>query len=144
MKATAKRQCKTVFQLTWTVGIRRGHEVDLLTERRRSFLKAMDALGGEALLVRDAALDLAEVLMGEMLNPIAALARKTMGGTAEQADGLLAAMVYSLAKEEAPRGPGDNTQRDGARVARCVPLAVGGGLRTNLPDPPPTVREGVG
>ncbi len=85
--------------------------------------------GGDVLSVRDAALDLAEVLMGEMLNPIAALTRKTLGGTAEQADGLLAAMVYSLATEEkeAPRGPDDSTplrgmlhERSGASPWRSV------------------------
>ena len=96
--------------------------------------------------VRDAALDLAEVLMGEMLNPIAALTWKTMEGTAEQADGLLAAMVYSLATEakEAPRGPEDSTHREAARVVQCISLVGGGGSRANRPDRPPAVREGVG
>jgi hypothetical protein len=144
MKATAKSQCKTVFQLTWTVGIRRGPEVELLTDRRQSFLNVMAEQGGEARSVRDAALDLAEVLMGEMLNPIAALTRKTLGGTAEQADGLLAAMVYALATEqkEAPRGP-DSTLPEAAREAR-ISLAGGGGMRVNRLDRPPAVREGVG
>ena len=88
--------------------------MELLTDRRQSFLKVLAEQGGGALSVRDAALDLAEVLMGEMLkNPIAALTRKTLGGTAEQADG-------------------------------CVSLAVGGGLRAKRPDRPPAVREGVG
>ena len=145
MKATAKSQCKTVFQLTWTVGIRRGPEVELLTARRQSLLKVMAEQGGDVLSVRDSALDLAEVLMGDMMNPIAALTRKMLGGTAEQADGLLAAMVYSLATEEkeAPRGPEDSTQLDVARAVRCVSLAAGGGVRTNVPDRPPAVREGV-
>ena len=119
--------------------------MELLTDRRQSFLKVMAEQGGEALSVRDAALDLADVLMGELLNPIAALTRKTLGGTAEQVDGLLAAMVYALATEqkEAPRGS-DNTQREGARVARCVSWAAGGGSRANRPDRPPAGREGVG
>ncbi len=69
-----------------------------------------------------------------------------MGGTAEQADGLLAAMVYSLATEEkeAPRGPEDSTHRDAARVVQCISLVGGGGSRANRPDRPPAVREGVG
>ncbi len=70
--------------------------------------------------------------MGEiMLNPIAALTRKTLGGTAEQADGLLAAMVYALATEqkESSRGSEGSTQRDVSRAVRCVS---------------PAAREGVG
>jgi hypothetical protein len=144
MKATAMSQCKTVFKLTWTVGIRSGAEVKLLTDRRQSFLRVMAEQGGEALSVRDAALDLADVLMGEMLNPIAALTRKTLGGTAEQADGLLADMVYALATEQKEASRGADNQREDARVVRCVPAAAGGGSRANRPDRPPAGREGVG
>ena len=142
MKATAKRQCKTVFQLTWTVGIRKGPEVELLTDRRQSFLTALAEQGGGALSARDAALDLAEVLMGEMLNPIAALTRKTLGGTAEQADGLLAAMVYVLATEQkSPCGSEDSTQREVARV-RCVSVVAGGGGTGRWAGLPPVSQGG--
>ena len=62
MKAIAKKQCKTLSQLAWTVGIRKGPEVEMFTDRRQSFLTALEQQGGGSLAVRDAALDLAEVL----------------------------------------------------------------------------------
>ncbi len=81
-----------------------------------------------------------------MLNPIAALTRKTLGGTEEQADGLLASMVYAIATEqkEPPRGSEGSTQRDASRAVRCVSAVAGGGVRADRLDPPSVTREGVG
>ncbi len=48
LKATAKKQCKSVSQLAWTVGIRKGPEVEMLTDRRQRLFTALaEQVGAE-------------------------------------------------------------------------------------------------
>ena len=127
--------------------MRAGPEIELFVAASKRLHTAMAGKrAGGAQAVLSSARELAGVITGELLSPVAAMTLKALGGTEDQADGLLAAIVDLIDAEVTGRdsGPEGGTKRGHPPLCLSANSPVRGPGRATRPAPPTEVREGIG